>query len=118
MKNSNTIQKVGSWAFIVGVILAVLGGLVWQKNEVVLGILVVLGLVVGFLNVTGSETSPFLMASVSLVIVAFTGGTSVFNALGTIGPYIQSVLAAIQAFVMAATIIVALKAIYALASDE
>jgi len=77
--------------------------------------LILLGLIVGFLNVTGRETTPFLLAALALVIVSWMGGP-IFN-LGWL-TILQSVLNAIMIFVIPATIIVALKAIYALAHDE
>jgi hypothetical protein len=45
-------------------------------------------------------------------------GGAVFSGMVPIGGVLQSVLNAIITFVMPATIIVALKAIYALAHDE
>lgn len=121
-KNSaKSIQKIGSWAFIVGVVIAIIAGVVYASegalSPAIVSILVVLGLIVGFLNVTGKETMSFLAAGVSLILVTYFGG----NALGsivTIGPYLVSVFGAILAFVVAATIIVCLKAIWALAADE
>ncbi len=117
----NTIQKIGSWAFIIGIVIAIIAGLVYagegQLSAAIVSILVVLGLIVGFLNVTGKETMSFLAAAVSLVLVTYFGG----NALGTItfiGAYLTSIFSAMMAFVVAATIIVSLKAIWALAADE
>ncbi len=117
----NTIQKIGSWAFIIGIVIAIIAGLVYagegQLSAAIVSILVVLGLIVGFLNVTGKETMSFLAAAVSLVLVTYFGG----NALGNItfvGAYLTSIFSAMMAFVVAATIIVSLKAIWALAADE
>ena len=58
-----------------------------------------------------------MLATVSLVIVSFMGGPVLAN-VAAIGPTLQAVLNAITTFVIPATIIVALKAIYALAHDE
>ena len=73
MKESKTVQLVGSWAFLVGIVIAIVAGF-WDLNPVVTAALVVLGMIVGILNVTGKETTPFLLATVSLVIVADFGG--------------------------------------------
>jgi len=116
--NTDLVAKIGSWAFIIGVVIALLVGIFGSGNApVATSVLIVLGLIVGLLNVTGRETTPFLLASVSLVIVASMGGT-VLSGVAKIGPTLQSVLGAIMTFVIPATIIVALKAIYALAHDE
>ena len=101
---------VGSWAFIIGIVVAVLVGLFGTLSSLWLGILVVLGLIVGLLNVTGSETNNFLWATVALVIVSAFGR----NVLGTIS-VLGSVLDAIMSLVVPATVIVALKAVYGLA---
>ncbi len=116
---TDALAKVGSWAFILGVIIAVVAGLVdlGGNSATVTGLLIALGMIVGFLNVTGKETTAFLLASVSLVFVS-KFGAEVMGAVPTIGPYINGVFGAILTFVVPATIIVALKAIYALAADE
>jgi hypothetical protein len=117
-KEADLVAKVGSWAFIIGVIVALIIGVFSASNTpVATTLLIVLGLIVGFLNVTGRETTPFLLASVSLVIVSYMGGP-VLSDVARIGPTLQNVLGAITTFVIPATIIVALKAIYALAHDE
>ena len=117
-KEMDLVAKVGSWAFIIGVVVALLIGVFSMGDTpVATTVLIVLGLIVGLLNVTGRETTPFLLASVSLVIVSSMGG-AVFAGMVPIGVTLQSVLNAIITFVMPATIIVALKAIYALAHDE
>ena len=114
---SDALAKVGSWAFILGVVIAVVAGIVQAKSATITTLLIVLGLIVGLLNVTGKETTAFLLATVSLVIVSNMGGTYL-GQIANIGPKIDGVLGAIMTFVVPATIIVALKAIYALAADE
>jgi hypothetical protein len=117
-KEADLVAKVGSWAFIIGVVVALLIGVFSTGGApIATTVLIVLGLIVGLLNVTGRETTPFLLAAVSLIIVSYMGGP-VLSAVAQIGPTLQSVLGAITTFVMPATIIVALKAIYALAHDE
>lgn len=104
--------SIGSWAFIIGVVIAVLVGLFGTLSPLWLGILVILGLVVGLLNVTGSESSNFLLAAISLVIVS-AFGRNVLSAISFLG----SVLDAIMVLVVPATVIVALKAVYGLARN-
>jgi len=89
-------------------------GNVWTTS-----ILILLGLIVGFLNVTGRETTPFLLATLSLVLVSKFGG-DVLKLLNPewLGTALQGVLSSMMVFVIPATIIVALKAIWALARDE
>jgi hypothetical protein len=116
-KEMDLVAKVGSWAFIFGVVVALVVGVLGKGDlSVATTVLIILGLIVGLLNVTGRETTPFLLASVSLVIVSSMGG-NVFPGYGLF-MILKQTLNAVITFVMPATIIVALKAIYALAHDE
>ena len=103
---------LGGWAFIIGVIIAVLIGLFGTLNSLWLGIIVVLGLLVGFLNVNSAESTDYLLAAVALVIVA-AFGRDVMSSI----PLLSGVLEAIMALVVPATVIVSLKAIYSLARN-
>ena len=104
--------KLGAWAFLIGVVLAVILGAFGQVEGIVITALVVIGLVVGLLNVTGSETTPFLLAGVSLVIVSALGS----DVLGTIA-WISSILSALNAIFVPATVIVALKTVFTIAKN-
>ena len=123
MSKKNEMGKVGVWTFTIGVILALLAGLVpasWGLAGLITAALVVLGLVVGFMNVTEDETQGFLTASVSVMIALFTAGAAIQSniaTLGIVGKYLWSIMANINIFVFPATIVVAVKAIYALAKD-
>ena len=101
---------IGGWAFIIGVIVAVLIGLFGALNPLWVGILVVLGLIIGFLNVTSAESTDFLLAAVALVIVA-AFGRDVMSSIAIL----TNVLEAIMTLVVPTTVIVALKSIYSLA---
>jgi len=115
-KKVSVVQKIGSWAFILGIVIALIAGF-WQLNVVVTSVLIVLGLIVGFLNVTGHETTHFLLATVALVIVSTFGG-DVLASVAVIGKTMQQTLHAIIVFVIPATIVVAIKAVYELASSQ
>lgn len=117
--STNLLIKIGSWAFIIGIVIALIAGIFSKGtgNAITTSVLIVLGLIVGFLNVTGKETTPFLLATVSLVLVSALGG-NILGQVATVGPYLQGVLSSMMTFVIPATIIVALKAIWALAHDE
>src|SRR3989344_4455305 len=104
-------KGIGGWAFIIGVIIAILVGLLGSVTSW-LWVLVVIGLIVGFLNVSGKESSNFLLAAVSLVIVTVLGD-NVMSSVAVLG----RILNAITAMVVPATVIVALKSIYSLAKN-
>ncbi|MBW2997412.1 hypothetical protein KY349_03680 [Candidatus Woesearchaeota archaeon] len=115
-KHVNVVQKVGSWAFIVGLIVAIIAGF-WPLGTVMTTVLIVLGLIVGFLNVTGKETNSFLFAALVLVVMTSLGGQLLSN-VQFVGPMLQSIFTAMMLFIVPAALIVALKAIYALAEAE
>ncbi len=104
--------RLGHWAFMVGILIAVIAGLVpaWQ-TATVLWILVILGLIVGLLNITAKETVEFLVATIALVLI----GTAGIQTLPALGGIIIAILENIVAFVSPAALIVALKAVYELA---
>lgn len=113
-KNENT---VGSWAFIVGFILAVLLGLGFTGayQSTLLWIVFLLGVVVGLMNITTKETTAFLASGTVLVIVSFFGvQVGVFQ---NVAPLIVNILRGILTLFVPATIIVALRSVFVLARD-
>lgn len=113
-------KKIGEVSFVLGVVLAIVLGLIGSYlgtlGPWLISILVVLGLVIGFVNVTGKQTKDFVWMAVALVLVAYVGGASgTLTTVLYIGEYLAGVFNAIMAFVVPATIVVALKEIYALA---
>jgi uncharacterized membrane protein len=113
MAKSRKKGVIGSWAFLIGVILAVVLGLLGMVSQVWVTILVVIGLVVGLLNVTDEEAMPFLMSGAVLIIASSLGQT---EALASI-PYLKGVLDAILLIFVPATIIVAIKNVFVIARD-
>lgn len=103
-------NMLGSWSFLIGVILAVIFGLLGDLSQTVIYILVVLGLIIGLLNIADEEVSPFLMAGTVLVIVS-TLGQSVVSSVGVFDTMLQ----ALTVLFVPATIIVALKHVFSLA---
>jgi hypothetical protein len=113
-------KKLGHYSFIIGVILAIVLGLVSLGTATVWlsSLLVILGLLVGFINVSGKETREFLMVSAVLIIAAGVGGAS--NTLGSVqavGPYLSGVFTQVLAFVVPATVVVCLKDIWMLGQN-
>ena len=101
---------LGAWSFIIGVILAVILGAIGEIGSTIGLVLVVLGIIVGLLNVTDKEVQPFLMAGTVLVIVTALGGSSM-DAV----PFVGGIFNAIMILFVPATIIVALKSVFTIA---
>ena len=100
------LATIGKWAFIVGLVLAVLAGLFFQPGWAI-WVLAILGVIVGLLNITVEETQGFLLASVALTLSA-----TALNTLPVIGTALSYVLPFVVAFVAGATIVVALKQLF------
>jgi hypothetical protein len=107
--------KVGRWAFTIGIFLSILAGFVdWGGIPI---ILIVLGLVVGFLNIDDKEAVRFLVASIALLSI----GTASISSLFTTGRFAgatQLVLSDFISFVAAAALIVALKTVVTLGEKD
>ncbi|MFH1311282.1 MAG: hypothetical protein ABIH65_02660 [Nanoarchaeota archaeon] len=119
-------NSIGAWAFLIGVILAVLIGLsttilslpnIVKYSAQIYGILVVLGIVIGFVWVPGKDSQTFLWTGAILVIVSSFGMQGVRGSLiGVgIGDAAASVFGALLALFVPATIIVALKTVFSIA---
>jgi len=104
-------EQIGGWAFIIGLVIAVLAGLVTVPDYLSTWVLVILGLIVGFLNIGDKETTGFLIATIALLSVGGAG----LSAIPTIGTYLESVLTFVVVFVAPAAVVVAVKQVYNIA---
>lgn len=109
--------NIGYWALLIGILIAIIAGLaaaaqLYQDPQgVVAAILVVLGIVIGFLNILDKDLNTFLIAVIGLSV-----GLYGFASLGQVGTYLTSMLENVRAFVWPAAVIVSLKIIWDLAS--
>ena len=118
-------QQIGGWAFIAGAIIAIIAGVLvgagktgmLQGTEVwVPLVLVLLGIIVGFLNIKDKEIDKFLIASLTLLaLAASAGGMSIIPGIGT---YLAAIVQQVSVFVAPAAIIGAIKSIHGLASEQ
>lgn len=116
---------VGAWAFLIGIILAVIAGIFTRgsTDPLILIAIVVMGLIMGYF-VPEKATQIFLFASVAAALASFAGiqglatnveltGITVSGI--TIGKIMISVLAALLFLFVPATIIVAIKTVFSIA---
>jgi len=122
-------NSVGAWAFLIGVVLAVVIGIsassfldigrIMKYSTQIYAILVILGIFVGFsIKVaSGKDSQTFLIAGAILVIVSKFGMESVTGSLIGIGigDTVSSTFSALLALFVPATIIVALKTVFSIA---
>ena len=115
----------GAWAFLIGVVLALaigilsalVGQTISQLGGIFLAILVILGLIVGIINVSPKDVNTFLMAAVSLVIVSFAGASAIkgIEFLNiAVGSIVSSTLGALLVMLIPATIVVAIKSLFSI----
>jgi len=100
------LKTMGKWAFIAGLVVAVLAGLFFQPDWAV-WVLAILGVVVGLLNISVEETRGFLLASIALTLSA-----TALNTIPVIGDAFSYILPYVVAFVSGAMIVVALKELF------
>ena len=102
---------LGRWAFLIGVVLSVVFGLFtgWSWLPV---LLVVLGLIVGFLNIEGREVNQFLMAGTVLVLMGYMGGQTLTNI-----SYLANIFNNLLTLFVPATVVVAVKSVFLLARE-
>ena len=123
VKKKSRANSLGSLSFLFGALIAVIVGVLIPNSSpgglptmTLTSLLILLGVVVGFLNISRRETNQFLLASVSLVIVAALGG-AILGQVQAIGGYLEGILVSMITFVIPAAIIVSLKTIYALEEE-
>ena len=111
-KKSSGHNLLGAWAFIIGLILAIIIALIGIGNVGVWAfiVLVVLGPIVGLVNITDQETMLYLVAAVAFL---FT-----FSALSTIAiqlfnwTALANFFQLLNTFVAPAAAVVAIKALF------
>jgi hypothetical protein len=114
-KSSMPLHRVGHWAFMIGALIAILGGLFAPRlDDVALfTTLFALGLIVGLLNITTKETTRFLVASMALILA----GVVNLGVIPGVGLTLRNILGNIVVFVVPAAVIVALRAVWLLANE-
>ncbi|NKB86729.1 MAG: hypothetical protein GKS06_00710 [Acidobacteria bacterium] len=96
--------NVGKYAFIGGVVIAIAMAFVSVPSGAL--ILAVLGLIVGFMNITDDESQGFLLAAIALMLTA-----SSIGGLPEVGAMLASIAANLAGFVAPAALVVALKSL-------
>ena len=100
------LDVIGKWIAIIGLLLAVFAGLIVIPFTAT--ILVILGLVIGYLNVAKKEASRLLVAGIGLILV----GTAGVGLLPFVGVYITRILENLVALVAPAVLVVGVKEVY------
>ena len=102
------LVTIGHWSLLEGIVLAVLSGFAAIPKLAI--VLFVLGLIVGFLNVTETESTPFLVAVIALLLIGVAG-----LQIGELTGVVASTLTNFISFVAAAGLVVAIKQVLTVA---
>lgn len=114
---------IGAWAFLFGIIVAIALGIfqatISPTNGWVYLLLAILGIIVGLATSRDDsrDSVTFLLATISLVIVSYMGQATL-ALVGHIGNIIGIVLNALLIMFIPATIIVALKTVFSVATSK
>ena len=106
------LVTIGHWAFVLGLVLSIIAGLGGEIPALMI-ILIVLGLIVGFLNITEKESTPFLVAVIALLVTG-VAGLGVIKYIEWMVPILNNIIA----FVAAAGVIVAIKQVLTIAKKS
>ncbi len=124
---------ISRWAYLLFVIIAVVMGLVvgymaWSEgswadvanvNGVVLLVMLVLGIIIGITSITTKEVTPFLIATIALVVAA---SANVWSPLDQIHALLDfwatGILNYIVAFAAPAAVIIAIKEVLTIAKEK
>jgi len=135
------MEQIARWAYILFVIIAIVMGLAvgymaydksggyadigWCNDDVeningyVLLIMLILGIIIGITSITAKEVTPFLIATIALVVAA---NANVWSPLGKIHLLLDywatGILWYIVAFAAPAAVIISIKAVLAMAKEQ
>jgi len=114
----NSTNLLGGWAFFVGVLLAIIAGILSSLDmmditgTVAMSIFVIIGVIIGLLNVSSKESNSFLFSGLVLII-ASTFGMSIMVMV----TFLSALLIALLAIFVPATIVVAVKNVFSIAKN-
>ena len=133
------MEEIAKWAYIIFLVIAIIAGLaigymafsahetggfndpgVADSNGWVILVMLILGIIIGLTRITTKEVTPFLIATIALMVA---GAGGVWDPLLKIGAlqivyYIAAAITSyIAAFAAPAAVIIAIKAVLAMAKD-
>jgi len=111
----------GAYAFLVGVVLAIVFGLfnnsLEQAPQWFYAAIVLVGLIVGAMNISDKNSQTFLIASISIVLVGSLGVDALIYIPtdNYVVSMLRGVLGSLSLLFVPATIVVALKTVFSMA---
>ena len=131
------MEEIARWAYIAFLVIAIVMGLAigymaydnrttggWNDPDVsdydgwITLIMLILGIIIGITSITAKEVTPFLIATIALIVAA---AANVWNPLGNIHELLfywaDGILRYIVAFAAPAAVIISIKSVLAMAKD-
>jgi hypothetical protein len=135
------MEEIARWAYIAFVVIAVVMGLAlgymaydkragfilgdgWNDPDVsdyngwITLIMLILGIIIGFTSITAKEVTPFLIATIALIVAA---AANVWSPLSNVHELLyywaDGILRYIVAFAAPAAVIIGVKSVFAMAKD-
>lgn len=108
MKNKKIKSQIGKWSAFVGFFAAAIMGFAETTGGNTALLLVILGGIMGLMNIQKKEIQGFLLATIALMLLGSAG----LDKLPAIGKYMSPIITNIVTFAAPAAMIVALKEVY------
>jgi len=130
------MEQIARWAYIAFVVIAIVMGLVvgymaysadlhWADagvadiNGWITLILLILGIIIGVTSITAKEVTPFLIATIALIVASISNVWSPLSRIHDLLFYwATAILNYIVAFAAPAAVIIAIKAVMVLAKEK
>lgn len=125
------MERIAKWAFTIFVILAIIMGLVVgymnfantagtdDTRAYVMLILLILGIIVGLISITAKEVTPFLIASIALIVAASANvWFPLFKIHELLYDWATEILNFIVAFAAPAAVIIAIREVFMMAREK
>jgi hypothetical protein len=131
------MEEISRWAYLLFVIIAVVMGLVvgymaWSAepagwgdpgvadvNGWVLVVMLILGVIIGLTSITTKEVTPFLIATIALVVAASANVWDPLSKIhGLFAFWATGILSYIVAFAAPAAVIIGVKAVLTIAKEK
>lgn len=102
---------IGFIAFALGLLIALVGGIVAPANGALILVLVILGIIVGALNITTKEITLLLIAAIALLVVGTAGFAPLDKLLRGLGTTINEIVYYLARLMAPAAVIAAVRAL-------
>ena len=106
---------VGFVLFIIGLVLSVIGGLIFPENAIVVMILAIIGIVIGIIMLKAKDITTLLLATIALL--AMSAAFAPVTVLG-VGKLVSNVLVDFAAMMAPIALITAIKALLTIGLEK